>query len=214
MSQEIKKLINGNKEFRKKFFNKDSTLFNSLVQQGQKPKIMFVACSDSRVDPAMIFNCQPGELFVIRNVANLVPPCEDNNTYHGTSAALEFGACFLEVEHIILFGHTQCGGIQALLENADKVLNKKPYSFISKWMDLARPAYDRVVVEHGEVQFVDKVTLCEQYALINSLNNLKSFPWIQEQVNKGKLELHAWYFDLATGIVNTYDEQKNSWLSL
>lgn len=212
MSQEIKKLINGNKEFRKKFFKPSSTLFKALIQEGQKPKTMVVACSDSRVDPAIILNCQPGELFVIRNVANLIPPCEDNNnTYHGVSAALEFGACFLEVEHIILFGHTQCGGIQALLEGAENVLDKS-HSFIAKWMELARPAYDRVIAEYDQVSFKDKVTLCEQYSLINSWNNLQSFPWIQERLSSGKLSLHAWYFDLETGVIHIYDQQKDNWI--
>src|SRR3989442_1053939 len=114
MDLKIKKLIDGNKEFKEKFFNKENTVFYELAQFGQRPKIMIVACSDSRVDPAMIFNCQPGELFVIRNVANLVPPCEiadENEHYHGVSAAIEFGTLFLEVQHIIILGHTQCGGI-------------------------------------------------------------------------------------------------------
>lgn len=214
MSQEIKKLIDGNKEFRKKFFNNDSTVFDELVQHGQKPKTMVIACSDSRVDPAMIFNCQPGELFVIRNVANLVPPCENNDTYHGTSAALEFGTYFLGVENIIVFGHTQCGGIRALLESADEVLDKKSHTFIAKWMELARPAYDRVIAKHGNVSLEDKITLCERYALVNSLNNLQSFPWIQERVATGKLSLHAWYFDLATGVIHMYDPQSGSWITL
>lgn len=211
MSEEIKKLIDGNKQFRKKFFNKNSTLFNDLVQNGQKPKIMVIACSDSRVDPAMIFNCQPGELFIIRSMANLIPPCEDNDTYHGTSAALEFGTLFLEVKHIIIFGHTQCGGIQSLIENPHRILDKKPHSFIAKWMEIARPAYNRVITEHNELLFEEKITLCEQYALINSLNNLYTFPWIQERVAQNKLSLHAWYFDLGTGVINLYDVQKNDW---
>lgn len=172
---------------------------------------MVVACSDSRVNPSMIFSCQPGELFLIRSMANLIPPCEDMSTYHGTSATLEFGTCFLQVEHIIILGHTQCGGIQALIEGADKVLDQKSQSFIAKWMEIARPAYDRVEAEHGHASLEDKVILCEQYALINSLNNLRSFPWIQERVQAGKLVLHAWYLDLATGIVHIYDQEKARW---
>ncbi len=172
---------------------------------------MVVACSDSRVDPAMIFNCQPGDLFVIRNVANLVPPCEANDTFHGISAALEFGTCFLAVEHIIVFGHSQCGGIQALLNSTQWMLDKKPFHFIAKWMELARPAYDRVVTEHGNVSLDEKIILCEQYALVNSLNNLLTFPWIQERVASGKLVLHAWYFDLATGMIHAHDQKNNDW---
>lgn len=211
MAQEIKKLIDGNKQFRKKYFRGDTTLYNELVEFGQKPKTMVIACSDSRVDPAMIFNCQPGELFVVRNVANLIPPCEDSNTYHGTSAALEFGVRFLEVEHIIVFGHTQCGGIRALLEQTEQVVDKNHSRFISKWMEIARPAYDSVVSQHKQVSLEDRITLCEQYALINSLNNLKTFPWIQEQLQSGKLSVHAWYFNLETGLIHMYDQQKNTW---
>jgi carbonic anhydrase len=215
MAQEIKQLIAGNKEFREKYFNEHNNLFNELVQFGQKPKIMMVACSDSRVDPAMIFNCQPGELFVIRNVANLVPPCEDehgnDNTYHGTSAALEFGVCFLEVEHIIVFGHTKCGGVQALLENAENVLDKKRHSFIATWMDLARSAYNNVLAYPGKLSLEEKNILCEQYALVNSLNNLYSFSWIRERIGNKKIILHAWYFDLATGKINAYNELDKSW---
>lgn len=215
MYQEIIKLIDGNKQFRKKFFNANNTIFDELVQYGQKPKVMIIACSDSRVDPAMILNCQPGELFVIRNVANLIPPCENNNdTYHGTSAALEFGTCFLEVKHIIVFGHTQCGGIRALLESSNNVLDKKSHGFIAKWMGLAAPAYEKVKSEYPQVSLEDKITLCEQHALINSLNNLHTFPWIEERVKNNKLLLHAWYFELATGVIHAYDQQKNSWVIL
>jgi carbonic anhydrase len=211
MADEIKKLIDGNKKFRKNFFNKNNALFHELVERGQRPKTMVLACSDSRVNPSMIFSCQPGDLFLIRSMANLVPPCEDMSTYHGTSATLEFGTCFLQVEHIIILGHTRCGGIQALIEGADNPANKNPHSFIAKWMEIARPAYDKVVAEHAHASLEEKIILCEQYTLINSLNNLRSFPWIQERVNAGKLALHAWYLDLTTGIVHIYDEQNERW---
>ena len=211
MAQEIKKLIAGNKEFRKKYFDSQSTLFDELALHGQKPKTMIISCSDSRVDPTIILQCQPGDLFVIRNVANLVPPCEGTDTFHGISAALEFGNCFLEVEHIIIFGHTQCGGIQALLESADAVFDKKQHGFIAKWMELARPAYNKVNQEHAQASLEDKITLCEQYALVNSLKNLQSFPWIQQRVHQGQLTLHAWYFELKKGHIHAYDQEKKAW---
>ena len=207
MSEEINKLLEGNKQFRKKYFKANSALFDGLVQNGQKPKTMIVGCSDSRVDPAMILDCQPGELFVIRSMANLVPPCEDNNAYHGTSATLEFGTSFLQVEHIIIFGHTQCGGIQALFESDGKISDKDPYNFIAKWMEIALPAYHKVMQEHADATLAEKVVLCEQYALINSLNNLHSFPWVQERIAQGTLQVHAWYFELATGVVHAYDQE-------
>lgn len=211
MSEEIKKLIDGNKKFRKKFFSGDRALFDMLVEQGQRPKTMIISCSDSRVDPAIVFNCQPGDLFVIRSMANLVPPCESSDTYHGTSATLEFGTCFLEVQQIIIFGHARCGGIQALMQQGNRVLESKRHSFIAKWMEIALPAYNKVMAEYGTLPLQEQVVLCEQYALINSLNNLYTFPWIQERIAKGTLSLHAWYLDLATGIVHIYDQEKGRW---
>ena len=212
MPDEIKRLIDGNNQFRKKFFGTDTTIFDELVSQGQRPKIVIVTCCDSRVDPAIIFNCQPGDLFVIRNIANLVPPCEDNDSsYHGTSAALEFGTCFLQVAHIIILGHTQCGGIRALLESDTTIVHRRPHSFIAKWMELARPAYDTVMLNHTDSSLEHKIVLCEQYALINSLHNLHSFPWIQKRVSEKQLLLHAWYFDLQTGAIHRYDQETNKW---
>ncbi len=212
MAVEIKQLIDGNKKFRTKYFGENRALFDELVLQGQRPKIMIIACSDSRVDPAMVFNCQPGQLFVVRNIANLIPPCENNDTYHGTSAALEFGITFLEVDHVIMFGHTQCGGIRALVESDQAVVDKNNHGFIAKWMEIARPAYDKVIATHSDASVQDKATVCMQYALINSLNNLKSFPWIKDRVQSGKLSLHAWYFDLSIGGIHQYDQQQDSWI--
>jgi carbonic anhydrase len=212
--QDIKKLITGNHKFKAKFFDSNNNLFNELVEFGQKPKIMVITCSDSRIDPAMIFGCQPGELFVVRNIANLIPPYEDNDTYHGTSAALEFGTCFLDIKHIIILGHTSCGGIRSLIENTNQVLDKKNYSFVAKWMDLAKPAYDRVTAEHSQATLEEKIILCEQLSLVNSLKNLVSFPWIQRHIANHNLSIHAWYFDLATGVIHAHDQENNNWQTL
>jgi carbonic anhydrase len=151
-------------------------------------------------------NCRPGDLFVIRNVANLVPPYEDDQSYHGTSAALQFGVCNLEIRHIILFGHTQCGGIQALLERSPNVCQEK--NFISKWMELAKPAYEAVIEYHSDQSFAEKTTLCGHYSLVNSLRNLETFPWIAERIANNSLFLHAWNFDLERGILEAYNPQE------
>src|SRR3990167_2514554 len=144
MSLEIQRLLQGHREFRARYFQAGSRLFAELVQYGQRPQTMVITCADARVDPAVIFNCQPGELFIVRNIANLVPPCEAPDSYHGTSAALEFGVCFLEITELIILGHTQCGGIQALLQNAVQVLPQQSRGFIAKWLELAQPAYAQV----------------------------------------------------------------------
>ena len=212
MLKDIENLIQGYQKFRKQYFSDSNSAFEDLVRWGQKPKILIIACSDSRVDPALVLNCQPGDLFVIRNVANLVPPYEDDQSYHGTSAALEFGVSGLGIQHIILFGHTQCGGIQALLESSDKQIKKK--TFISKWMELARPAHEAILKFHEDKSLEDKTTLCGQYSLVNSLKNLETFPWIAERVHKGLLSLHAWNFNLSRGILERYNPEKNKFEDL
>ncbi len=132
----ITPLIEGYKQFRSKYFGKSKSL-EKLVTHDQKPKILVISCSDSRVDPAIILGSKPGELFVVRNVANLVPPFESDLKHHGTSAALEFGVLDLEVKHIIVLGHTHCGGIRALMEAPE---NTPPSNFITAWMDIADSA--------------------------------------------------------------------------
>jgi len=152
-------------------------------------------------------NCQPGDLFVVRNVANLVPTYEEDLSYHGTSAALEFGVCVLGIRHLILFGHTQCGGIQTLLEHSHEKCG--PKSFLVKWMELAKFAHDATINNHPEKPFEEKVTLCGQYSLINSLRNLKTFPWVREKMAQDALHLHAWNFDMSQGTLEAYDEAQN-----
>jgi carbonic anhydrase len=204
MQKSIKALIEGYQRFRHLYFEQGNSDYAQLVQQGQKPQALMIACSDSRVDPALVMNCQPGDLFVIRNVANLVPPYEDDQAYHGTSAALEFGICVLGIQHVILFGHTPCGGIQALLERSHE---KCSSSFLVKWMELARTACEATQQAHVSESFEEKVTYCGRFSLMHSLENLMTFPWIFERVQRGSLFLHAWNFDMSTGVLESYDEK-------
>lgn len=212
MTDEFNMLVQGYVAFRNSYFNGGNDLYEKLVAEGQKPKILMVACSDSRVDPAIVLGCQPGDLFVVRNVANLIPPCESDHGYHGTSAALEFGIKALEIKNIVLFGHRRCGGIQSLFDEPQK--NKEKLSFIEKWMGLARPAFEKVQQEHTHLSREDKIMTCEQYSLLNSLENLMSFDWIQERVNAKQLFLHAWYFDIQSGLIHVYDTLDNSFKPL
>lgn len=212
MSEEIHALIQGYQRFQEKAFGEDRADFEELVRWGQRPKILIIACSDSRVDPALVLDCKPGDLFVIRNVANLVPPFEDDQSYHGTSAALQFGVCNLEIRHVILFGHTHCGGIQTLLEQTPETCEKK--GFIAKWMDIATPAYDAILKNHKEDPLDEKVTLCGHYSLMNSLKNLETFPWVEERLRKKTLSLHAWNFDLERGKIDAFDPKDKTFKEL
>ena len=169
-----------------------------------------VGCCDSRVDPALIFDCAPGDLFVIRNVANLVPPAENQGQYHGTSAALEFGVCNLAVRHIIVLGHAQCGGIHALLEGG--VVSNE--SFIAEWMTIADAAREQVQREHAQASSAERHRACEQQAILVSLDNLMTFSWIRERVEHDKLALHGWYFDMEHGELLGYNAAERKFETL
>ncbi len=201
---EFKKLISGFLTFQEDTYKKNEQLFRDLAEK-QRPKIMVIGCCDSRVDPAIIACAGPGELFILRNVANLVPPCEHESepTRHGTSAALEFAVRGLEVKHIIVLGHAQCGGIQALLTGAPEI--GEGHSFIHHWMQIARQARDRTLAEVGDQPIDVQTRFCEQEAIKGSLANLMTFPWIRERVEQGRLMLHGWYFDIGRGRTCCYE---------
>jgi carbonic anhydrase len=194
-------LIEGFRRFRELHFAEDAELFQGLTQFGQTPKALVVACCDARVDPALVLDCAPGDLFVIRNVANLVPPAENQGHYHGTSAALEFGVRNLAVPHIIVLGHAQCGGIHALLAGGVA----KEDSFIAEWMSLAEDARKRIEQELAGASDKLRHRACEQQAILISLRNLMTFSWIRERVEQGKLTLHGWYFDIEGGELLGYN---------
>lgn len=203
-SKIIRGLMEGYRRFHHQYFGKSSKpLYQHLVEKGQSPKTMVIACSDSRVDPAIILNAEPGDLFTVRNVANLVPPCEKDSKHHGTSAALEFAVCFLKVEHIILFGHSHCGGIRALLSRTDNDAEVNGSGFIASWMDIAKSAKEKAIAESSSPSECE--TRCCEYSLIGSLDNLLTFPWIRERVEAKILTLHAWHFDLETGLIREYN---------
>jgi carbonic anhydrase len=194
-------LIEGFKRFRERAITGDNAQFQNLVELGQTPSTLVVACCDSRVDPALILDCSPGDLFVIRNVANLVPPAESQGHYHGTSAALEFGVRNLKVQHIIVLGHAQCGGIHALLERAVS----EDESFIAEWMDIADAARQHVEREHADADSRLRHRICEQRSILISLENLMTFTWIRERIELGELALHGWYFDIESGELLGYN---------
>jgi len=202
--QDIQKLISGFRRFQRQFFHSDDTLLDQLRRK-QTPKVLVIGCSDSRVDPAIITDCRPGDLFVIRNVANLVPPYEPDTHYHGVSSALEYAVRFLEVEHIIILGHSHCGGIDALMRSSEQTPIGE---FIDRWVDIARPAKNAVLKDLSKKTSELQCRACEQAAMLISLENLLSFPWITDRVEQGKLAIHGWYFDLEAGEMLSYNPEK------
>ncbi len=204
-------LIQGFRRFRERHFTRDDLLYRQLVEQGQTPKILVVACCDARVDPAIVLDCAPGDLFVIRNVANLIPPSESRSGHHGTSAALEFGVRNLGVRHIIVLGHAHCGGIRALIEAGG---SGDPDSYISDWMRLVESARTGVEQDMPEASKEVRLRNCEQRAILVSLNNLMTFPWVRERVAKGVLILHGWYFDIERGQLLGHDATTGEFVPL
>lgn len=207
--EDIRRMIKGFRHFHKTYFSGVSELYQRL-QAGQQPKTLVIACSDSRVDPALITRSEPGELFVIRNVANLVPPYEPDSRFHGVSSALEYAVNILQVEHIVVLGHSNCGGIRALME-ADGNVNGE---FIGHWMDIAAAARDEVKTKLSHKPLELQLQACEEAAILQSLENLLTFPWIQERTEAGTLSIHAWYFDLHRGELLDYDPEANMFVPI
>lgn len=200
MEKNFLKILQGYQIFRKKYALGDKSVMQFLSNYGQQPQIMVVACCDARVDPALILQCDPGDLFVARNVANIIPPYEIDEAHHGTSAALEFGVRFLNVKHLILLGHSQCGGIQALLNS--NTSNKN--DFITNWVSIIKPP-------NFNLKNADDYA---KLALNQSYQNCLTFPWINDKVEKKELIIHLWFFDIKMGQIFTYSDTQKKYQPL
>ncbi len=201
--EEIDKLVRGFARFRRRYFQQEPALFDHLRREGQSPKVLVIACCDSRVDPALITDANPGDLFVVRNVANLVPPYETGGQRHGTSAALEFAVRCLRVRHVIVLGHARCGGIRALIQGMQGTDRGE---FIVPWMSVARCARDQALAQMPHADADAQARAVEQAAIRTSLDNLLTFPWVKTRVDSGELDLHGWYFDIDSGQLLRYDD--------
>jgi carbonic anhydrase len=203
------RLVAGYRSFLGERFPRERSRFARLAEAGQKPDVMVIGCCDSRVSPEVVFDASPGELFVVRNVANLVPPYAPDGDYHGTSAALEFAVQALKVKHIVVLGHARCGGIQAFAEGAAPLSTG---DFIGKWMTIIAPAAERLGPRNANDE--DEVYLgrLERAAIEQSLDNLMTFPYVAERVAGGELALHGAYFGVATGVLLMRDPRDGTFV--
>jgi carbonic anhydrase len=199
-------LIDGYHRFRTSEYRRHRERWDEL-SEGQSPRVMVIACSDSRVDPAQIFDTFPGEIFVVRNVANLVPPFELGGGRHGVSAALEFAVTQLEVPEIVVLGHGTCGGVHAALSRRFEHAPPGRGGFIAHWVDMLDEARDRIVAEHGEGE--EAIRALELETVRVSIANLRSFPCIPEREAAGTLTIHGAYFAIADGVLHVMDENGN-----
>jgi carbonic anhydrase len=190
-------LIEGYRRFRAGTWQAERRRFEALGRLGQRPRSLIIACSDSRTDPQMVFNARPGELFVVRNVANIVPPYGPDENPHGVSAAIEYAVRSLQVRGIVVLGHAMCGGIQALLEGAPSQVS----DFVGQWVRIAEPAKARAM----QAPAAERQSVCEHEAVRLSLDNLMTFPWIKDAVDAGHITLYGCFFDIRSGVLERLD---------
>ena len=202
MTTGIDKLVDGYRNYRDRDYENSRELISGLVSEGQRPEVAVIACSDSRVDPAILFQSDPGDLFMIRNVANLVPPMEEEGTYHGTSAALEFAVHGLNVKHIVVLGHAHCGGVKHMMESKAGGTTLK---YVSPWVSMLEAAHRRVLATMANADEAAQTRACEQNAVLVSLENLMTFDLVRQRVEAGELQLHGWYVDIAVPELSAYD---------
>jgi carbonic anhydrase len=197
-------LIDGYRRFRSTDWEREHARWAEL-KDGQSPGVMVISCSDSRVDPSQIFDTSPGEIFVVRNVANLVPPFETDGSRHGVSAALEFAVTQLEVNEIVVMGHGACGGAKAALTRAFEGRKPGEGGFIAHWVDLLDDARARVLAEHGDGPGAGHAMELETVRV--SIANLRTFPFIPPREANGQLKLRGAYFSIADGVLHVMDEK-------
>jgi len=197
-------LIQGYRRFRAREWKSERDRWAELAE-GQKPRVMVIACSDSRVDPAQIFDARPGEMFVVRNVAALVPPYEPDTHYHGVSAALEFAVTQLEVEELVVMGHGFCGGCAAALTGQFDSADHGAGHFIAHWIEMLRGAREEIRARHPQL---DRQAFLEMEleGVRLSLRNLRTFPWVREREETNRLKLHGAYFAISDGILHVCEE--------
>jgi carbonic anhydrase len=197
------RLIEGYETFRSGRLKAEQSRYEELAEHGQSPEIMVIGCCDSRVSPEVIFDAGPGELFVVRNVGNLVPPYAPDGAYHGVSAALEFAVGALRVKHIVVLGHAHCGGVRAFATESAPL---SPGDFIGKWMSLIAPAAEKLG-PRGDAPTADYLARLEQASVANTLDNLMTFPRLRTLIERGKVIVHGAYFGVATGELSVLDRQ-------
>lgn len=207
--QDIEKFISGFARFQQQYFSEQQTLYDNL-RNGQRPTTLVIGCCDSRVDPVLLTGSDPGDMFVVRNIANLVPPCTQDAS-PGVSSAIEFAVCNLEVERVIVLGHAHCGGIRALLSPPQ---HEPETNFVERWMRIAEPVRRSVMRDLAHKTSAEQHKACELASILHSLDNLLTYPWLKRRAEEGKLKLHGWYFDIETGALLAYSPRQHEFLPL
>ena len=206
-------LIKRYQNWKDKSFIKNRSQFEHLVDNGQNPKAMVISCCDSRVQVTSIFGAEIGEFFIHRNIANIVPPYTPNKDYHGSSAAIEYAVKNLKVSHIIILGHSNCGGIKLCHDICSNLTNANNHKneFISQWIDILKPGYNKI---DKSKPINEQISNLEKEGVLISLNNLIGFPFVKKAMDAGELAIHGLWNDIREGNIEFFDNQKNRFLPL
>lgn len=200
------------RRFKLRHFMPNADRYEELATHGQDPEVMVISCCDSRVDPETIFTAMPGEMFVVRNVANLVPTYEVVGRYHGVSSAIEFAVMNLRVKHLIIMGHSGCGGVKAALDQSAAIQTEA--MFISRWMSMLDEARLHVLTNHQTASSAEKHRLLELEGIKTSIKNLRTFPFVKKEEDKGRLSLHGAYFEIASGTLSVLNHSRGEFFPL
>lgn len=207
----IDKLVDGYRQFKRTTFPRERALYEKLARDGQKPKILVIACSDSRVSPSIIFNVSPGSIFVARNIANIVPPHNPDGRPRSIGAAVEFAVKVLNVSDIVVKGHARCGGVQALMSEGEGL---PPTDYLKPWVEVAAPARKLLPANFDRMPPEEQRRAAEQAVIQNSILNLSGFPWVRERLDNGKLKVHGWHFDMEDGQLTVLDHSSGEWVAI
>ena len=200
----MKEFLEGHKEFQRSYFKKHEQEFIELSENGQNPKALFIGCADSRVVPTLVTQSKPGELFVLRNIGNFVPPYGSDLAFHAMAAGIEYAVRILHVSEIIICGHTHCGAIEYLYEEA-----REDMPHINQWLSLGEKAKSMAMISQKDRSDKEALLrLTEKLSLITQIDNLLSYPCVKESVEKEELFIHAWHYDITDGHIDYYDPEE------
>ncbi|PPK62094.1 carbonic anhydrase [Malaciobacter marinus] len=208
----LEQLIQGNLTFKNSMFKDYKDDFNTLVEKGQSPEVLFIGCSDSRVVPDLIMDSKPGDMFILRNVGNFVPPFEADFDFHGSSAAIEFAVSVLNVKHIIVCGHSHCGACKALYSEIED--DNIGLVHVKKWLELGKKARNYVLNNYLDLSAEEIYTKTEKSSVVYQLRNLLTYPEIKRKVEEKTLEIHGWYYKIEDGSIMYYDTKDEKFKQL
>jgi carbonic anhydrase len=208
---DIERFIGGFKKFQQRYFAQQPSLYKRL-RDGQQPRTLLIGCCDSRVDPALLLGCDPGDIFTVRNVANLVPPYGGGSAHQGVLAAIQFAVEQLRVERVIVLGHSQCGGVRALIEQ--QFTTDDEAGVIGRWLGIAMQARNQVLRQMPQADVGKQRRACELASILVSLKNLESFSCVRRRLEQMAITLHGWYFDMVAGALLAYSPRADAFLPL